>query len=70
MKLFIAWFFLRKHKYHNGAWPIGTCMYCDHKTGLDTWQLRQMPMSMALCINGERMGFWEKIFGTINCAPY
>lgn len=47
------------------------CLYCGHVSGLDPWQLRQMPGSMAACVvSPVRAGLWEWLTDTINCiAP-
>jgi len=54
------------------GWPVGKCVYCGDRTGLDAWQLREMPRDMAYCERGKKLGWFpnllSKMFGVgINC---
>lgn len=46
-------------------WPIGTCKWCGHRTGLDGWQLESMPKEMAYCATSKKQAFRFKT--TFNC---
>lgn len=45
-------FMIPIHEY-DGAFPVGTCKFCGHGTGLSGWQLVDMPKSMAYCPGGK-----------------
>lgn len=55
---------MRKHVYNRG-WPYGCCIYCGRMTGLDDWQLKDMPTEMAVCPKGKKVGFFEWIVGKL-----
>ena len=67
-----------KHEYedvgmrHDGlyAWAGNlVCKHCDHVSGLDDWQLKNMPIEMARCPKSPtRIGFWERLRNSINCS--
>jgi hypothetical protein len=42
----------KKHRYTAG-YPDGRCIYCGRQTGLDAWQLKELPKEMAMCPKGE-----------------
>jgi hypothetical protein len=64
-------FFLPKSQPLPGSDPnwIGfICKFCGHISGLDAWQIRDMPINMAECNKSPiRIGFFEGIKGSINC---
>lgn len=59
------WRWPRKHRF------LGfICIHCDHTTGLDPWQLREMPRDMAECPNrvgAPPFGPFELMFGSVDC---
>jgi hypothetical protein len=70
---------MRKHQYGIPTYPLEsaplwfgyTCIHCGNLSGLDEWQLNQIPLSMAKCIKGKKVGICERFIsiftGTINC---
>lgn len=56
-----------KHKWLVG-YPKGVCEYCGDKTGLEIWQLQNMPKSMAICSKGKRATVIEYIIGKYDCT--
>jgi hypothetical protein len=51
-------------------WLGYACNFCGHVSGLDGWQLRDMPTSMAACpASTVRAGWWERLTGSVNCLP-
>lgn len=49
-------------------WLGYTCRFCGHVSGLDGWQLRDMPSSMARCDSSTlRAGLWERFTDSVNC---
>jgi hypothetical protein len=60
----------KKHNFTDGhKFPIMSCKHCEATTGLDNWQLRSMPTSMAECPKGERMSLFERLGGEVDCLP-
>lgn len=66
-----------KHEYEDtgverncGVWPAYLkCKHCGRVSGLDAWQLREMPIEMARCPDSPvRIGFWEWWSGKIDCS--
>jgi len=54
----------------NGApnWIGYTCKHCGELSGLDRWQLVDMPSDMAQCKKSPvRMGIIEKWSQSVNC---
>ena len=50
-------------------WIGYTCKHCGNRSGLDAWQIAEMPLDMALCPNSRapRMGIFERLFGSVDC---
>lgn len=57
----------RVHEYGRGeppmpdlapGWLGHTCVYCGHVSGLDDWQLADMPLEMSRCPWGRWVGWW------------
>ena len=43
-------------------WIGYTCIFCHYLSGLNDWQLRDMPLSMAECQKSTvKVGFFERI---------
>lgn len=72
---------MRKHEFEKPAeqpmpelapkWAGYACKHCHKISGLDAWQIRDMPVEMARCPDGaRRMGLLERARGSVNCmAP-
>jgi hypothetical protein len=74
---------MRVHVYVEPAQKIGdqfgapnwvgyTCIHCGNVSGLDDWQICEIPVSMAQCSRGRKLTLWERLvtwaFGSsINC---
>lgn len=55
-------------------WIGFTCIYCNDVSGLNAWQIKEMPISMSGCPRGIDVGILERgrslLSGSINClAP-
>ena len=53
-------------------WIGYTCLDCGRVSGLDAWQIQDMPTSMAKCSQGRRLGVFEwlalkLVFAGIDC---
>jgi len=44
------------------AWVGYTCLDCGKVSGLDAWQIEQMPTDMAECPKGRRLGLFERLW--------
>ena len=64
-RLFYLLFTMPIHSY-DGPWPTGKCTRCGHTTGLDDWQLEDMPKEMAYCSEGEKRAF--RFANSFNCS--
>ena len=42
-------------------WTAYVCMHCGKVSGLDGWQIRDMPKDMAVCPNGRKLSIWERL---------
>lgn len=70
LKTLKAALFKKKHNFGSGTmFPLATCRHCGDTTGLDNWQLRDMPVDMAECQKGQRMGLFELLSESVNCIP-
>lgn len=50
------------------SWVGYTCKFCGKRSGLDAWQIKDMPPDMAECGKSPvRMGIFERFFGSVNC---
>jgi len=74
---------MRVHIYKTPTQPIGpkfgapnwigyTCTCCGHISGLDAWQLHDLPPSIAKCPQGRSLRWWERLnlwlfHGTLDC---
>ena len=65
-----------KHKFETPTHPeplapmwLGRkCIFCEHISGLDDWQIRDMPVDMAECEKSTlKMGFIERFNESVNC---
>jgi hypothetical protein len=78
----MTWFLLTltKHQFGPATHPMPDlapqwlglqCLHCGRVSGLDPWQIVQMPVGMATCAKSPvRMGVWEWVRDSINClAP-
>jgi len=50
-------------------WLGRKCKFCGKVSGLDDWQLTDMPVDMAICEKSTlKMGFWERFVSqSVNC---
>ena len=49
-------------------WVGYRCIFCNKISGLDAWQIADMPVDMAKCNKSPvKMGFFEKLSYSINC---
>ncbi len=49
-------------------WVGYTCVHCGHRSGLDAWQLKDMPREKAMCLKSPKCaGFFEWLADSINC---
>lgn len=67
---------IRKHSFANSTnpeplapnWLGRKCFYCNKISGLDDWQIRDMPKDMAKCsVSKKRSSLWEYITGCYDC---
>lgn len=67
---------IRKHIFGNATYPedlapnwIGRqCIFCNKISGLDDWQIVDMPKEMAICNKStQKSSIWEHITGCYNC---
>lgn len=64
LRFLIRLFTMPIHEY-DGAFPVGTCKFCGHHTGLSGWQLVDIPKEMAYCSKGEKRVF--RFSNSFNC---
>lgn len=54
--------------YRAPKWLGRRCRFCGKISGLDDWQIVDMPVSMARCKSSTvKIGFIERITGAVNC---
>lgn len=54
------------------SWVGYICVHCGDRSGLDDWQIEDMPNEMAICPSDDapHMTLWEFLWGEIDCmAP-
>jgi hypothetical protein len=59
------------YQIHNAAYIIYRCKACGETLSLDSWQLKNMPYSMATCnhklYKRQKMTVWEILKSSVNC---
>ncbi len=68
---------MKKHEYvDQGQMPMPdlapnwrgfVCKHCGHVSGLDAWQVENMPESMAACPRGVPASIKERLVGNYDC---
>lgn len=73
---------LKIHSYSSGrtlgsfpgvpAWQCYCCIHCNALSGLDAWQLADMPLTMVDCPQGRRLNLFARVWirlglSGINC---
>ncbi len=49
-----SFLFIKIHEYTStGGSPFYKCIHCNDVTGLNGWQIREMPKEMSKCPNGK-----------------